>query len=342
MATDTRDPPTLSGNPVEFWQPLESPVKESPDRDQAYTYFTAYGWIPDTVALEEWRRPLWSLKDFAYFYDCPASEAAFLAYINGTGNNQQGVTFPSWVTVVEAMQNAFANPGTLPYFLGTRAMTDEANKALTTADHVVSYILKLVVYRNHLEEGTPDSRDDFQARQSYYALSFGRDNPFYWAWDASDKWVAAFLLYKKLEHRRNKYLGDPQAPIQPLAEPLAQSLTQPPTQPLATQPLDTRPAPQSISIVPSATPVVKPLLTPSTQPVTVPMLPTATTTQSPAVTSVLPSSPPMEQLPGPSIFDNQIDLTGFNKLDYQYGIDMDRARERLYGKPINRTERFLW
>ncbi|KAI2468703.1 hypothetical protein F4781DRAFT_432081 [Annulohypoxylon bovei var. microspora] len=201
------DPPTLSGKPLVFWGDIEEDIKATLDQNLAWLYFRFSG-SADGVFPGQWRQVTWTLDDFVYFFDCPETEAAWTSYVNDYLSTSWATARPIWSDVVDAMQHILTRPEDVPNYLNLRPADQIDKSRWNDVDHVVAFIFRLLNYRNHIEEGAADTRDDFQARQAAYAGSFGRDNPFYFRWDSADKWAAAFLLYAKLIFRRDMYVAD--------------------------------------------------------------------------------------------------------------------------------------
>ncbi|KAI0881475.1 uncharacterized protein GGS22DRAFT_192109 [Annulohypoxylon maeteangense] len=199
------DPPTLSGRPTSFWNALQRDLQTSLDKNNMIVYFRAYG-SANGVFPGHWRPVYWTLEDFAYFYDCPEKESAFAAYVDECVSKSKEDSNPTWWQVVDVMNELFTRPDLLVNYLGLRPADQIDKSNWRKVDHAVAFICRLLNYRDHLDSGTPTTRDDFQTRQAAYASSYGRNNPFYARWDSTDKWAAAFLLFCMLTSEREDYL----------------------------------------------------------------------------------------------------------------------------------------
>ncbi|KAI0007194.1 hypothetical protein F4779DRAFT_593036 [Xylariaceae sp. FL0662B] len=96
-------------------------------------------------------------------------------------------------------------PEILPDYIGIRNADRVDKTQWLLADHICAFILRLLNYRGHIEVETNDTRTEFMRQQATFAQSFGGDNPFYQPWDASDKWVACYLLYTKLAYEHDRF-----------------------------------------------------------------------------------------------------------------------------------------
>ncbi|KAI1761819.1 hypothetical protein GGR53DRAFT_468961 [Hypoxylon sp. FL1150] len=139
----------------------------------------------------------WTLGDFAKFYDCPAERQASRAFVNeclarGVAN---GVRFPNFAEVSANLQRFISTEKNKANFIGL-AKSDKSQWSLV--DHVISYVLKMLEYRSHMDVENMRPKSDFQLRQRIYAQSFGKFRQFFRRWDRSDKWAAACLLYLRV------------------------------------------------------------------------------------------------------------------------------------------------
>ncbi|KAI1455849.1 hypothetical protein F4805DRAFT_476463 [Annulohypoxylon moriforme] len=200
------DPPTLSGKPMSFWGSMQKDIRATLDQNLMLLYFRAYGSATD-VFPGHWRPVEWTLEDFVYFFDCPELESAWTAYVDEYLTNPLDDTSPSWWYVVDRMNYLLTRPDLLANYLNIRPASQINKSGWGHVDYIAAFIFRLLHYRNHIDEGKPQTRDDFQTRQAAYAQSFGRDNPFYARWDAVDKWAAGFLLFCKLSFERDAYYG---------------------------------------------------------------------------------------------------------------------------------------
>ncbi|KAI1091816.1 hypothetical protein F5B19DRAFT_457025 [Rostrohypoxylon terebratum] len=208
------DPPTLTGKPTAFWLALREDLQRGLNLNRTGIYFRAYGSAPG-VYPGHWPLPKWSMEDFAYFFDCPEMEAALASYVNEYLRITPKPSCPSWWDVVSAMNSILADPTNFDDYLNVRPVK-KINKAnWSHVNHIAAFIFRLLHYRNHLQDGTPATRDSFQTRQANYAASFGKFNPFYGVWATHDKWACAFLLFTKLSSEREGYFKGNGGPIDP-------------------------------------------------------------------------------------------------------------------------------
>ncbi|OTA85985.1 hypothetical protein M434DRAFT_15962 [Hypoxylon sp. CO27-5] len=198
--------PTLNNElPTAFWETLEDGIVDALAYQNASIYYRAYGWIDGAMEASEWRDVTWTLNDFAYFYHCPESADAFARFRDDYLRNHPLEKSPSWQEVVDAMERVLGQPERIPDFLHLRPDGLIDKSTWVREDHWVAYILRLLRYRKMIERLDPANLDEFQTRVYNYARTFGRDNPFYYEWDACDKWVASYLLYAKLSHEKDVF-----------------------------------------------------------------------------------------------------------------------------------------
>ncbi|KAI5861484.1 hypothetical protein GGS23DRAFT_612043 [Durotheca rogersii] len=202
------DPPMVTRNLLRFWGPSKVDLKETFDADLQSLYSTAYGLINQNISRDQWRMVQWTLDDFAQFYDCEEYAKAWSTFVRLWLNQNLLVALPSWEDVVEALQDVFETPEVFHEYVG---LCPESKLPLATwepIDYICAFIIRLLNYRRHFNDGTAASGSDFEFLQAMYAGSFGSDNPFYHPWDAVDKWAAAYLLYVKLKYECNLYVED--------------------------------------------------------------------------------------------------------------------------------------
>ncbi|KAI1806537.1 hypothetical protein F4811DRAFT_568735 [Daldinia bambusicola] len=195
-----------------FWQHLQKNLEEGLAQGSASLYFRLYGRTDFTPPPSQWREVGWTLRDFAYFYDCPEYEAARRDYLTGVAIFPLA-PFPTWPEVVYGMQFLFDNVDLLVDYMHVRPEVLINKSRWMTLDFAVAFVLRLLNYREHIESDVIDRGEmvdrntDFLDRQVNYAKTVGAVQPFYQRWGSSDKWTAAFLLYTKLQFEHEAYVN---------------------------------------------------------------------------------------------------------------------------------------
>ncbi|KAI2604247.1 uncharacterized protein GGS25DRAFT_525525 [Hypoxylon fragiforme] len=203
--TAVMEPPTLSKNSAAFLKPLKEKMKEAIDGGDASTYFCLYGFTDLTISSQTFKDVQWTLEDFAYFYDSPAYAKAWSEFRTQYLDTEPWALLESWDRVAMALSMLNRFPEQIPPYAGK----EEADKSQWgQLDYICWFIYRLLNNRSHIENGTAESRDDFETQQAAYAQSFGRDNRFYGVWNDSDRWVAMYLLYCKLLWEQEQYVKE--------------------------------------------------------------------------------------------------------------------------------------
>ncbi|KAI0096320.1 hypothetical protein F4776DRAFT_560312 [Hypoxylon sp. NC0597] len=198
--------PTLDDEtPKFFWEALETDIADTLRYQEASLYFKVFGWVDNGITPSKWRDVLWTITDFAYFYHCPESRDAFARFRYDYLYQHPLEASPSWQEVVNAMDRVVTDPEHLPDYLNLRRAHEIDKSTWVKEDYWVAYILRLLQYRKKIEKGHPADMDEFEARVYYYSRTVGYENPFYYEWDASDRWAAAYLLYAKLSYERDLF-----------------------------------------------------------------------------------------------------------------------------------------
>ncbi|KAI1401458.1 hypothetical protein F4819DRAFT_508484 [Hypoxylon fuscum] len=199
-------PPTVSGGKLwkEFFEIWKGSRRSEIEQEQAHLFFLSGGGLTDNGILPSKINAVpWTLTDFALFYDNPEYQRALGSYLTDFRSKNPDDKFPLWETIVDEVQDHVYLPNLMPYALALR-QADRTEWSFEA--HVVSFILRLISYHDHLDLGTDATRDDFQRRQAAYAKSMGRNNPIYGPWGPSDKWIAAFILFRRLVYEDGLYL----------------------------------------------------------------------------------------------------------------------------------------